>query len=54
MFANNPQIVRHAMCLLLGSKNERDTGFVQSPQQFYNGLKDDPFGNHLVVLQKVR
>ncbi|KAJ9170052.1 hypothetical protein P3X46_018188 [Hevea brasiliensis] len=52
MFANNPQIVRHAMCLLLGSKNEREAGFVQSPQIFYDGIKDDPFGNQLVVLIK--
>ncbi|KAL5865233.1 hypothetical protein ACOSQ3_002747 [Xanthoceras sorbifolium] len=35
MFANNPQIVRHAMCLLLGSK-EKDCAFVQCPQLFYN------------------
>lgn len=52
MYANNPQIILHAMCLLLGSKNERETGFVQSPQVFYDGLKDDPFGNQMVVLQK--
>ncbi|KDP24850.1 hypothetical protein JCGZ_24444 [Jatropha curcas] len=52
MFANNPQIVRHAMCFFLGSKNEGDTAFVQTPQIFYDGLKDDPFGNQLVVLQE--
>ncbi|GMH11025.1 hypothetical protein Nepgr_012866 [Nepenthes gracilis] len=51
MFSNNPQVVLHAMCLLLGSKNERDCGFVQFPQKFYDGLKDDPFGNQLIVLQ---
>ncbi|GMH11024.1 hypothetical protein Nepgr_012865 [Nepenthes gracilis] len=51
MFANNPQVVLHAMCLLLGSKNERDCGFVQFPQKFYDGLKDDPFGNQLIALQ---
>ncbi|RVW38866.1 Cellulose synthase-like protein B3 [Vitis vinifera] len=32
MYANNPQIFHHAMCLLLGSKNEQDCGFVQTPQ----------------------
>lgn len=53
MYANNPQIFHHAMCLLLGSKNEQDCGFVQTPQSFYDGLKDDPFGNQLVVLYKV-
>ncbi|XP_028071915.1 cellulose synthase-like protein H1 [Camellia sinensis] len=50
MYVNNPQIVVHAMSLLLGVTNERDYAFVQSPQIFYDGLKDDPFGNQLVVL----
>lgn len=53
MFVNNPQIFLHAMCLLLGSKNERESGFVQCPQYFYDGLKDDPFGNQFVVGNKV-
>ncbi|KAG6750078.1 hypothetical protein POTOM_047156 [Populus tomentosa] len=52
MFVNNPQMFLHAMCLLLGSKNERESGFVQCPQYFYDGLKDDPFGNQLVVEHK--
>ncbi|CAK7348999.1 unnamed protein product [Dovyalis caffra] len=52
MFVNNPETFRHAMCLLLGSKNERESGFVQYPQYFYDGLKDDPFGNQFVILQK--
>ncbi|XP_071904770.1 cellulose synthase-like protein H1 isoform X2 [Coffea arabica] len=52
MFANNPQVVLHAMCLLLGVKDETDSGFVQFPQQFYDGLKDDPFGNQMVVMTK--
>ncbi|KAJ4978476.1 hypothetical protein NE237_009256 [Protea cynaroides] len=50
MFANNPQVVLHAMCLLLGFENETESGFVQHPQMFYGGLKDDPFGNQYVVL----
>ncbi|CAK9148836.1 unnamed protein product [Ilex paraguariensis] len=54
MYANNPQMVLHAMCMLLGAKNERDSGFVQYPQCFYDGLKDDPFGNQLVALFEVR
>ncbi|CAK9172317.1 unnamed protein product [Ilex paraguariensis] len=53
MYANNPKIVLHAMCMLLGVKNEMDSGFVQYPQCFYDGLKDDPFGNQFVVLLKV-
>ncbi|RVW38869.1 Cellulose synthase-like protein H1 [Vitis vinifera] len=52
MYANNPQIFHHSMCLLLGSKNEQDCGFVQTPQSFYDGLKDDPFGNQFGVLYK--
>ncbi|KAJ6686880.1 CELLULOSE SYNTHASE-LIKE PROTEIN B1-RELATED [Salix purpurea] len=52
MFVNNPNIVRHAMCLLLGSRNERESGFVQCPQYFYDGLKHDPFGNQFEVLHK--
>ncbi|OVA03409.1 Cellulose synthase [Macleaya cordata] len=52
MFANNPQIVLHAMCLLLGTKKEKESGFVQCPQYFYGSPKDDPFGNQLIVLQE--
>ncbi|KAM0009567.1 putative cellulose synthase (UDP-forming) [Helianthus debilis subsp. tardiflorus] len=33
MYANNPQVFLHAMCMF--------------PQAFYDGLKDDPFGNQL-------
>ncbi|OMO88928.1 Cellulose synthase [Corchorus olitorius] len=50
MFANNPQVVRQAMCGLLDSKSQREIAFVQSPQCFYDGPKDDPYGNQLVVL----
>ncbi|CAN1124204.1 Cellulose synthase-like protein B3 [Linum perenne] len=53
MYANNPHIVRHAMCIFLGASNERETGFVQFPQCFYGALKDDPFGNQMVVLYQV-
>ncbi|XVF81628.1 hypothetical protein PTKIN_Ptkin15bG0170400 [Pterospermum kingtungense] len=52
MFVNNPQVVRHAMCQLLGSKNERENAFVQFPQVFYGGSTDDPYGNQFVVLQR--
>ncbi|XP_057506116.1 cellulose synthase-like protein H2 isoform X3 [Actinidia eriantha] len=51
MYINNPKIFLHAMCLLLGAKNkDTDFAYVQSPQCFYDGLKDDPFGNQFVVL----
>ncbi|KAK1423939.1 hypothetical protein QVD17_19250 [Tagetes erecta] len=47
MYANNPQVFLHAMCVVFGCKNDQDSGFVQFPQAFYDGLKDDPFGNQL-------
>ncbi|KAI8551972.1 hypothetical protein RHMOL_Rhmol06G0229000 [Rhododendron molle] len=50
MYVNNPQIVLHALCLLLGVRSDKDCAYVQFPQHFYDGLKDDPFGNQLVVL----
>ena len=42
------------MCLLLGSKSEIESAYVQFPQMFYDGLKDDPYGNQLVILFEVR
>lgn len=50
MFANNPGVALHAMCLLLGFDDETDSGFVQAPQKFYGSLRDDPFGNQMEVL----
>lgn len=47
MYANNPEIVLQAMCLLLGSK-ERDCAFVQSPQYFYDSPADS-----LAILHEV-
>ncbi|XP_058072599.1 cellulose synthase-like protein H1 [Magnolia sinica] len=52
MFVNNPQVVLHAMCFFMGNGKEIENGFVQFPQMFYGGLKDDPFGNHVIVLQE--
>ncbi|VVA17580.1 PREDICTED: cellulose synthase [Prunus dulcis] len=49
MHANNSKIVLHAMCLLLGFKHEKEGAFVQCPQMFYDTLKDDPFGNQLLL-----
>ncbi|CAL5027486.1 unnamed protein product [Urochloa decumbens] len=50
MFANNPQVALHAMCLLLGFDDEVHSGFAQAPQKFHGALRDDPFGNQLEVL----
>ena len=53
MFANNPQVALHAMCLLLGFDDEVHSGFAQAPQKFYGALKDDPFGNQMQVIYEV-
>ncbi|KAJ0441468.1 putative cellulose synthase (UDP-forming) [Helianthus annuus] len=50
MYANNPQVFLHAMCMVFGFKDEDNCAFFQFPQAFYNGLKDDPFGNQLANL----
>ncbi|XP_020238415.1 cellulose synthase-like protein H1 [Cajanus cajan] len=49
MFVNNPKIALHAMCILLDSKSGKEVAFVQCFQQFYDGIKDDPFGNQWVA-----
>ncbi|XP_061375280.1 cellulose synthase-like protein H1 isoform X1 [Gastrolobium bilobum] len=49
MVVNNPKIVQHAMCILVDSKSGKDVAFVQCFQQFYDGIKDDPFGNQWVT-----
>jgi hypothetical protein len=53
MFANNPQVILHAMCLLLGFDDEVHSGFVQAPQICHDALQDDPFGNQTEVMYKV-
>ncbi|XP_038902592.1 cellulose synthase-like protein H1 isoform X2 [Benincasa hispida] len=50
MFVNNPNILLHAMCLLQDPIIDKEYAFVQFPQSFYNGLKDDPYGNQFHVL----
>jgi hypothetical protein len=49
MVVNNAKIIQHAMCILMDSKNGKDVAFVQCFQQFYDGIKDDPFGNQWVA-----
>ncbi|KAK7375197.1 hypothetical protein VNO78_35890 [Psophocarpus tetragonolobus] len=49
MVVNNPKIVLHAMCILMDFKSGKDVAFVQCFQQFYDGIKDDPFGNQWVT-----
>ena len=53
MFVNNPKIVQHAMCILMDSTGEKEVAFVQCFQQFYDGIKDDPFGNQWVTAFEV-
>ncbi|KAI4341015.1 hypothetical protein MLD38_025792 [Melastoma candidum] len=54
MYANNPHIMLHSLCLFVGAKSKSDSAFVQYPQLFYNGVKNDPFRNQLVVLLEVQ
>lgn len=54
MFANKPKVLLHGMYLLLGFDKEMYDGFFQTMQQFYDYIKDGPFGNQLVVLQRIR
>ncbi|XP_059452775.1 cellulose synthase-like protein H1 [Corylus avellana] len=49
MFVNNPKVVLHAMCLLLDPNSETEIAFAQFPQVLYDRLKDDPYGNQMVV-----
>ena len=53
MFVNNPDVLLQAMCLLLHPTIDKEYAFVQFPQTFYNGLKDDPFGNQWIVTMQV-
>ncbi|KAK8469620.1 hypothetical protein PHAVU_005G116450 [Phaseolus vulgaris] len=49
MIVNNPKIVLHALCILMDSQKGKEVAFVQCFQQFIDGIKDDPFGNQLVI-----
>ncbi|KAG0448365.1 hypothetical protein HPP92_027858 [Vanilla planifolia] len=37
MFANNPKVILHGMCLLLGFEDESSSGY-KAPQRFYGGF----------------
>ncbi|KAL2331854.1 hypothetical protein Fmac_019435 [Flemingia macrophylla] len=50
MYAHNPKIVLHALCILLDSKGEKEVAFAQCVQQFYDGMKDDPFGSQYTAM----
>eukprot|EP01018_Ginkgo_biloba_P019787 Gb_03770 [translate_table: standard] len=52
MHVNNSKVIQHAMCFFLDCKSERECGFVQFPQLFHGGLRDDPFGNQMKILIK--
>lgn len=54
MFASNPQIVLHAVCMMLGFEHQSDCAFVQCPQIFYDVPKDDPFGGQMLASLEVR
>ncbi|KAH9307454.1 hypothetical protein KI387_035365, partial [Taxus chinensis] len=50
MHVSNPKAIQEAMCFFIGCPCERESGFVQFPQLFYGGLKDDPLGNQHKIL----
>ena len=52
MFVNNPKIFVMAMCAFIGLKPQ-ERAFVQFPQDFYNKLKHDPFGNQTTAAIEV-
>ena len=52
MFVNNPKIFVMAMCAFIGLKPQH-CAFVQFPQDFYNKLKHDPFGNQMTASTEV-
>uniref|UniRef100_A0A0D6QW26 Glycosyltransferase 2-like domain-containing protein n=1 Tax=Araucaria cunninghamii TaxID=56994 RepID=A0A0D6QW26_ARACU len=47
MHVSNPKAIQEAMCFFLDCPSERECGFVQFPQLFYDVLKDDPFGSQI-------
>ncbi|XP_031104912.1 cellulose synthase-like protein H1 isoform X2 [Ipomoea triloba] len=49
-YVNDSKVILHAMCFFLGVKDEKDVGFVQFPQIFDGGLKNDPYGNQLKII----
>nr|GLL23015.1 cellulose synthase-like protein H1 [Ipomoea trifida] len=51
-YANDPKVVLHAMCFFLGVDDEKEVGFVQFPQSFSGGLKDDPYGNQMKIIME--
>nr|GMC70589.1 cellulose synthase-like protein H1 [Ipomoea batatas] len=51
-YANDPKVVLHAMCFFLGVDDEKEAGFVQFPQSFSGGLKDDPYGNQMKIIME--
>ncbi|XP_022140548.1 cellulose synthase-like protein H1 [Momordica charantia] len=53
MFVNNPSVLLHGMCLFLDPMMDKECAFVQFPQCFYNGPKDDPFGNQWIVIMEL-
>nr|GME14452.1 cellulose synthase-like protein H1 [Ipomoea batatas] len=51
-YANDPKVALHAMCFFLGVDDKKEAGFVQFPQSFIGGLKDDPYGNQMKIIME--
>lgn len=53
-FLNNPQVFLHAMCILLGSKDEKDKWILCSFLRIsLMASKMTHFGNHMIVTREV-
>ncbi|XP_038902760.1 cellulose synthase-like protein H1 [Benincasa hispida] len=49
MFVNDSNAILQGICPFIDPKNDKEVAYVQFPQRFYGGLKDDLYGNHLIV-----
>ncbi|CAK9315545.1 unnamed protein product [Citrullus colocynthis] len=49
MFVNDSNAILQGICPFIDPKNDKEVAYVQFPQRFYDGLKDDLYGNQLIV-----
>lgn len=53
MFVNDSNAILQGICPFIDPKNDKEVAYVQFPQRFYDGLKDDLYGNQLIVSMEV-
>lgn len=54
MFVNESTAILQGICPFIDPINDKEVAYVQFPQRFYDGLKDDLYGNQLIVDMEVR